>query len=319
MKNFSLLVVNYHYIGEEVYSRGIYNIQPGSFEKQLDALHNLGFIFIGINDLHEIIYRKKPITNDKLCLITFDDGLKQSFDLGYYILNKKGIPSIFYVPSSIVDGDKVLDVHKFHYVLTKMSNKEILSAVPREYSRQLNNLPDDLVGGQYPWDDSQTAKIKYFLNFLLNLEEKSKLIFDLFASLISSEIPFAKNLYMSIENVKILGVNSSLGSHAISHNPLSNLNDEDLYSELSQSKLKLENISSSPVTSISYPYGGSSSINQNVITLAKKTGYLSGFTMLSGLNSRYDLLNNAFGIKRFDTNDVPEGKNAIKYKELFNV
>jgi peptidoglycan/xylan/chitin deacetylase (PgdA/CDA1 family) len=107
-----LLIVNYHYIREVLPPRGIYNITPDAFEKQLEAIHHNGFHFISLEDIQIAVREKSAQSlNKKSCLVTFDDGLRESYELGLSILDRKGIPGAFYISSSTIGHGKVLDVH----------------------------------------------------------------------------------------------------------------------------------------------------------------------------------------------------------------
>ena len=53
-----ILIVNYHYIHESRSHRGIYNITPVEFEKQLGAIHSSGYHFVSLEALHNAIKDK---------------------------------------------------------------------------------------------------------------------------------------------------------------------------------------------------------------------------------------------------------------------
>ena len=70
--------------------------------------------------------------------------------------------------------------------------------------------------------------------------------------------------------------NIEIGSHTVSHPYLTNLNEEDLKRQLTESKAFIENIIGKPINSISYPHGD---YNDNVILAAKQAGYTYGYTV----------------------------------------
>ncbi|UCG61849.1 MAG: polysaccharide deacetylase family protein [Candidatus Zixiibacteriota bacterium] len=78
----------------------------------------------------------------------------------------------------------------------------------------------------------------------------------------------------SIRELADLGV--EFGSHSHSHRPLIRLSGRKLCDELETSRKILEDITSRPVTKISYPFG---SFNRAVVQAAGEAGYLNGFTM----------------------------------------
>jgi len=70
------------------------------------------------------------------------------------------------------------------------------------------------------------------------------------------------------------------------------------------------------VDSISYPYGDSSSVSDDVISACSDVGLTSGFTMTRGINDFNDIIRSPFMIKRMDTNDIFNGRHASTYDEL---
>ena len=84
-----------------------------------------------------------------------------------------------------------------------------------------------------------------------------------------------------------------IGSHTKTHPHLKDLSTkEDFYKELYESKVKIEKEIGYPVKHLCYPHG---SYNKNVIQQAKKFGYLTGLTVIRGLNS---LKTDLFQLKR---------------------
>lgn len=313
-----LLIVNYHYIRESGVQRGIYHITPSQFKRQLELIYRDGYKYISLNDLHDAIRnRDESMLDQKSCLITFDDGLKESYEIGNSILESMGISGAFYICSSMISCTKVLDVHKYHYIQSKMSDDEILSFIPVDVISELNSVPEDIIKNQYFWDKFSTARLKYLINFLLNPIIKAEIISQLFKLCIESEEVFAKNLYMTKEQIKYLAVKGRLGSHGVSHRPLSLVGVDDLDQEIRVSCSDLESLTGYPIDSISYPYGGESAVNEMVFEFTKNQKIASGMTMIRGLNSTADILFRPLQLKRFDTNDIFGGKSEGIYRELF--
>ena len=91
-----LLAVNFHYISETCFEYpGIHPVSPESFERQLDLLGR-DFQFVGLDDLEAHLNRKR-ILPVRSCLITFDDGLREQYEIAWSILRRKGIPAAFFV------------------------------------------------------------------------------------------------------------------------------------------------------------------------------------------------------------------------------
>jgi hypothetical protein len=55
-----------------------------------------------------------------------------------------------------------------------------------------------------------------------------------------------------------------------------------------------------------------------VFSESRQQGFVSGMTMIRGLNTEHDLINGGLRLKRFDTNDVFGGKSEAIYRGYFN-
>jgi peptidoglycan/xylan/chitin deacetylase (PgdA/CDA1 family) len=311
-----LMVVNYHYIRDSLPQRGIHHITPAAFTQQLDSIRRDGFRFISLSELHRAIRSgdASPL-GGKCCLITFDDGLRESYEIGVSLLDKMGIPAVLYVSSATLGCEKVLDVHKFHHVQSKLTNDELMQLLATDLKR-LSVIAPDTITAQYPWDDAETAKVKYLVNFVLDDAQRAEVVDRLFSVSASSEREFAKSLYLTQEQVRDLGARGWLGSHGKTHSPLAGLSGDDLQTEMVESRDALAKAAGHPVEAISYPYGGQSAVSRSVFVAAADAGFISGMTMMRGLNDESDIIGNPLQLKRFDTNDVFGGKSAAAFAEL---
>ena len=50
-----LLVVNYHYIRDEIPKNGIYPVTSSFFKYQLGLIHKNGYEFVSLNQINEVI------------------------------------------------------------------------------------------------------------------------------------------------------------------------------------------------------------------------------------------------------------------------
>lgn len=310
-----LLIVNFHYIRDAPPERGTHHTTPLEFAKQLDAIHEDGFRFISLDALQNAIRDQDPdALGRRACLITFDDGLRESYEVGLPILDHKGIPGAMYVCSSTLSGDTVLDVHKFHHVQNHLTNADILQSLPGHVLAKLDAVPEDIIRSQYIWDDAETSRLKYLVNFLLTSGERVDVVQRLFALCTASERELAEELYMTPAQVRDLAARHALGCHGKTHRPLASLSDADLHVELMDARTALMTLTGATIDSISYPYGGASATSDAVIEAAAEHRFTSGLTMARGINSDADILTTPLRLKRFDTNDVYGGKSAAAYR-----
>ncbi|HEY3432218.1 MAG TPA: polysaccharide deacetylase family protein [Rhodocyclaceae bacterium] len=314
-----LLIVNYHYIREQAPVRGIYNVTPEFFAGQLDAIHGNGFNFIALEDIHRAMRTRSLVgLPSKACLVTFDDGLRESYELGLSIMDRMGIPGAFYLSSLTLDRQVVLDVHKFHHVQAFLSNDDILGLIPQSIRQRLDAVDREVIAAQYTWDDYETGRLKYLFNFLLGAAEKDELISQLFALCVDVEADFAADLYMTEKQVDELSRRGYLGSHGRMHLPLATLPRAQIADEVAGSKNAITAFCGRTVDAISYPYGGETAISNDVICEAARNGFVSGVTMIRGMNAGSEIIDNPLRLRRFDTNDVFGGKSEHMYKRYFH-
>lgn len=313
-----LVIVNYHYIREEGRDQGIHAISREAFAAQLDRISGEGYQFVALADLHEAIERKDPAhLPARGCLITFDDGLKESFDVGLSILDKKGIPAAFYIVDQAILGSEVLAVHKFQYVRSRISDDELLGLVGTLVDLSKYRFNEGTLKEQYPWDALQSAKLKYLFNFLLGEGEKAWLTDTLFAQVFARpQAEYARDLYMTAGQVRTLSDRDYLGTHSHAHRALATLSREEASEDIRMAIDAVLAMTGRRVKSISYPYGGFSAVNETIADVCREEGLVSGLTMYRGFNRAEDITKSSLLLKRLDMNDMIGGKSENIYKEL---
>ena len=312
-----LTVSNYHYIREsfEAPYPSIFGLTPHEFEKQLLVLMNLGEF---IHPL-ELIKNIDKVLNSKqhFILITFDDGLKEQFELAKPILDKLGIPALFFINSINYIEKEVTLVHKIHLVRSQISPTELLDLFAEfdSYNNvKLSNVEKQKAIFHYNYDTIESAYFKYILNFKLSLDLQANFINQIFDCHFDTN-KIVENLYMTDNQVKELGKIGMLGSHTHSHIALGLIDSDLINDELTKTKDFLKQLTQSDIVCISYPYGSKEACAKPVPELAYKSGYKIGFTMDRGINRGVE---NKLLLKRFDCNDLPLGKNEKVFKNEFS-
>lgn len=313
-----IIIVNYHYIRAQSFDRGIHAIAVEDFEKQLDLISEEGFQFIALENLHRaIIDQTMEHLPQRSCLITFDDGLKESYLNGVPVLDRKGIPAVFYVATDAIVNKEVLSVHKFHYVRYKVQDEEILNLTRGMHDLSGIQIKEEVLREQYPWDTSLSAQLKYIFNFALSEEKKEQIVNRLFQLTYSAdEHLYAEELYMSADQVSQLASRKYLGTHSQKHRVLSHLTKEELKNDINASVEALFSLTGERVDSISYPYGGHTAVNNDVGAACRELGMISGLTMFRGINEQQEIFSDHMLLKRLDMNDMIGGKSQNIYEEL---
>ena len=306
-----LLVINYHYIRSDCSFPypGIHPISPEELEFQLSELAK-HFEFINLSILEDLICestcRPKP-----LCLITFDDGLREQYELAVPVLRKLNIPAVFFINTLPLREKRTLTVHKIHWLRATRPPDvflkqflEILSNMGLKID--INTIDEKVSSQQYLYDDLETKKVKYLINHVVPYDVCDIAINELFHKE-KNELEFCESLYMSKDQILEISEEYEIGSHSDAHRPLTSLNSYELQRDLSISKDTLEEITGKHISAISYPYGGPTAVSHDVAKVAYKIGYRVGFTTERSPNRtlQYPLL-----LSRLSTNDALGGTSS---------
>src|SRR5205807_2449139 len=93
----TLIAVNYHYVRPQYAQSfpGIHGITPAILETQLQLLGRVGE-FVGASRIWDAVRGDAPLPPRAL-LVTFDDGLREQVDNALPILDRLGIPAVYFV------------------------------------------------------------------------------------------------------------------------------------------------------------------------------------------------------------------------------
>ena len=305
MEDFSLLVVNFHYIGVSRYLYpAIYPVSVTKLDQQLEQLSKT-WKFTSLADLRDHYAKKRQLIG-RNCLITFDDGLKEQYELAWNLLGKKGIPGAFFINTAHFVSGETESVHKLHWLRANIHPREFLIEISDCMSQLGTDFPSSSemqikALRQYRYDTPEVALLKYVINVFLNESTRDEILTLLFTKHHPAPKSYADTLYMSKHQIHQLASCDSLGCHSHRHVALASLPKDRIASEINQCRSSIERLAGSKPFAISYPYGGPDAVSLAVAEAAKEAGLEIGFTMKRQLNSGFgsNLL-----LGRFDTNDI---------------
>jgi peptidoglycan/xylan/chitin deacetylase (PgdA/CDA1 family) len=229
-----------------------------------------------------------------LCLLTFDDGLKEHFTEVTPILHEKRIRGVFFLITSCVEERKVAPVHMNHFLLASLDFadysdaffKKVVALDPEALA------PFKVEAGRaaqtYPWDTPEVARFKYIFNFGLDPAVRDRAVRELFTTHISDEAGFAQELYVTWEEARRMQKSGmTIGGHTHQHKPLANLSTNELMWDLETChRLLLRNLTPQAVWPFSYPYGKRDSFHIRAVRKLQQLGFRCAFSTESGDNRR---------------------------------
>jgi len=302
-------IVMYHYVRpiKNSLDPKIKGLEIEGFKKQIEYFSKK-FRFISAEEVIESIYNNKTLSQNSI-LLTFDDGFNDHYSHVFPILKKNNIQGIFFPPAEPIMNNKVLDVHKIHFILARYENeneiiKEIFNFIsdnkekfnlkePKKYFSEL------AISNRF--DTKETIFIKRILQRELPKKVRNELTDRLFNKIVKNESNFANEFYLTFEQIdEMKDEGMFFGSHGYKHEWFTHLGENDLDMEMAKSLEFLAKIKQD-VKTICYPYGN---FDDRVISKIKKYDYKIGFTTEVGdANLTKE---DAFKLKRYDTNDFPQ-------------
>lgn len=310
MSDHRLFVVTYHYVRNvpEGQRAGIKALPPAGFRSQVDGLRNALEMASPESALAFLAGKYQPKRD--LCLLTFDDGLREHADYVTPILAEHHIQAIFFVITSCLEEGCVAPVHMNHALTAELGfgaySRLFLDALNRAAPHALESAPVDASIAQrtYPWDDRPTASFKYFFNFVLDAAVRDQVVGNLFVHHLGGQKQFAQGLYISWSSAcEMQSSGMVIGGHSHRHRPLARLTQNELVSDLTVSRdLLRTRLGPQTLWPFSYPYGKRSSYNASAISQLQTLGFDCAFSTEEGSNEPGV---NLFEIRRLDTKKAP--------------
>lgn len=229
-----------------------------------------------------------------LCLLTFDDGLKEHYTEVMPILAEHHIRGVFFLITSALQERKVASVHMNHLLMAALDFQEFTGAFFRKAVELCSdlfsppNVDAETAAFTYPWDTPEVARFKYLLNFKIDPDLRDRVLRELFTTYISDEAAFADSLYINWEEARQMQrAGMAMGGHTHQHRALAGLAPRELAGDLETcSQLLHENLLVQAIWPFSYPFGKKDSFNLRTVRSLQKLGFGCAFCTEVGDNRR---------------------------------
>lgn len=211
------------------------------------------------------------------CLVTFDDGWIDNYEIAFPILKKYEIPATVFLPVDFISSNQTFWQEEMMMWLTTLLRSGTKSSLVRlakilSYDRDPSSLT--------VWD---------LRDFVANLkartyEEIYQNLDDLRAEFKQSKPPLHYDRHMTWDQVlEMQAAGISFASHAMSHQILCRLSNDACRQELVSSRAVLEERLGKPVRALAYPNGDH---DVRVMKETQAAGYTVAFSTRSGLCDR---------------------------------
>ena len=296
----TLTIVMYHYVRDLPRSRypGIKGRTVEEFEQQLDHIEREYTVTTTRAVVESIRSGGRPLPPNA-CLLTFDDGFIDHYDVVFPRLVARGLSASFYPPAIAVYGERVLDVHKIQFILAvtedQDSGHEVLKAellkridpFRREFPiSSKEELEDKYLGSSLSpvGDPPATAFIKRVLQKGLPLLVREEIVRSLFNEHVGiSDAVFARELYLNVPQLRTMVRNGmEVGGHGAEHVWFDELGPEETRTEISRTYDFLADVYGKPPIDwvMCYPYGRHT---ETALRCVREAGGALGLTTQSGV------------------------------------
>jgi peptidoglycan/xylan/chitin deacetylase (PgdA/CDA1 family) len=234
-------------------------------------LRELNTDFIPIAELKDRLSGKTPRGN-RFAVITFDDGYKDNMTLGLAVLRKHGVPAIIYVPSGA--PDRTMDVWFLR-----------LERIVQDF----DSLPLNMLGIPESLDLRGAAAKTAAYERLTGLSRQDMTAMRAFVNELLppshlSDAQLMDQKFLSWDELRTLTADPliTIGAHTVSHPALSELCENEAFSEIMRGKERLEAELAQPVKHFAYPYGSALQCGEREFALAAGAGFETAVTTRYG-------------------------------------
>ena len=278
-----VLVLAYHRvceIGEESsfpYDPELVSASPEDFAWQMEFVSR-HFDPITFRQLLEL--GEKGIRPSRRALIvTFDDGHLDNYEVAFPILKALGMPATIFLSTGYIGGRGTFWFDRVaHLLYCAPSGRLEIAEVG--FGANLHDVP------------SRRAAAESLLSILKKVQDRQRLeAVERLEELVpagcrSNEGGSAAMDWDQVREMQQSGI--EFGSHSVSHPVLSNLEDDALHRELSESRRTIEEQTGAECRVFAYPVG-SGAFDPRVVAATRRAGYKLGVSYASGVNAIDDL------------------------------
>jgi len=247
----------------------------------------------------------KPVTKKPLAAISFDDGYRDFIDYSIPIMDDLGIPSSIYVVTDCITNQSPTWTFALDYLFFNTRQVQI------HWTLEPDFLPEQFRKNTFVNRQELIAYCQKLKQHIKKIpDEKRKLLLEDIRNSFN-DVSLPGNLMMDWQQIKqLMNAGVEVGSHTVTHPPLTTVTNVELHRELQNSRLAFFNNTGICPRVISYPVG---SYNQQVKDAAVKAGYDYGLAVNQRIYKSQ--VHDDFEIPRIELYNEPFWKTWLRIKE----
>ena len=272
----SVIILTYHRV-TETWDETLDYSQPGmvvtgsTFERQLAILkEHFEIVKLGAL-LADGVTAARPAR--PRCVITFDDGWRDNYDLAFPILRRHGLPATIYLATDFIGTDRAFWHTELIYLFTRtevsrsLRDELTFRAYPSPVRHELRRLAR---GGPYGAHDLDplVETVKALCD-----EEVIEDLVQALSRTVGLRRPLCQDrrFFLDWDQVRAMAAAGlEIGSHGCSHRIMTRLPAEAAKEELVRSKAEIEHRVGGKVEHFAFPYEAA---NGALVTAAATAGY----------------------------------------------
>lgn len=306
--------IMYHYVrGETSRPPSYYYLDIDDFRRQLDYFE-AEFGFVSKDEFLSVVRGNWDGTEfPSGVVLTFDDGLKDHYDVVFPELEKRGLWGMFFVPTAPYETGELLDVHRIHTLLGEISGEELLERTQRlvneemiPHERRMEYREETYT---HQTDTDATKQVKRILNFFVADSYQSEILDEL-ADQLAYEFPDPMEYYITRTEMREMHEHGHvIGGHTITHPALSKLDKKGQRDQITRSLGKIEEIVGGLSNrTFCYPYGRSYAFDEETLSILHDINCDWCFKVEASDIDRDDLRQRPQALPRYDCTDFPYGE-----------
>ncbi|MDH3232374.1 MAG: polysaccharide deacetylase family protein [Alphaproteobacteria bacterium] len=235
-------------------------------------LRKIGYEIVSLDEVRRRLLEGSG--EDRFACLTFDDGYLDNYEIVYPICRELDVPITIYITIDLIEGRMVLWWYGLEAVVTQAStvqcpaNGEIKTFAADTPARKISAYREADALIRLTDEADRRRKIEY-------LEQEYGVDFT----------AISQDQAMSWEMIEELAASGlvTIGAHTVTHRALRTLSDDEVRSEIAESRTILEKRLSQPIRHFAYPFGRASDASEREYAICRALDFDTATTTRPGV------------------------------------